>query len=205
MHPIERLRFVARAQGVAGEVLAVEAASALMTFADDPAALVAASRRVLSRQVSCGPLWWVCARMLTVDRIREVGRQSIDLLEADTTGAAGSLALDLLDDEAPAPVLVQALAVGDGGAVVVASQWESMTAHRGEGNPRWLVGGVGCRLSDPMWSSLVEHWSTTPRRGEELVPLDAFTHLLGPDGPVPVDALGPPDCPVAPELFRLVG
>jgi len=204
MHPIERLRFVARAEGVPGEVLAVEAASALMTFADDPAALVAASRRVLSRQVSCGPLWWVCARMLTADRIRDAGLQSIDLLESDTTGAAGSLALDLRGD-APAPVMVQALAVGDGGAVVVAPQWEALSSHRGDDNPRWLVGGVGCRLSDPMWSSLVEHWSTTPRRGEDLVPLDAFTHLVGPDGPVPIEALGPPDCPVAPELFRLVG
>lgn len=201
MHPIERLRFVARADGVPGDVLACEAAGALVSFANDPAAMVAACRRVLARQVSCGPLWWVCAGLLTSDDVRACARECITMLESDTTGAATALAVDLIEAGGARPQLIRALAVGDGSAVVPADQ----AARLSGAGQRWLVGGIGVRLSDPMWSSLVEHFSTMPRRGEELVSLDRFTHLVGPDGPVPIGSLGAPDCPVAPELFRLVG
>jgi hypothetical protein len=64
VHPIERLRFVARAQGAPASVLVEEAAVALGAFRDDPAGLVAACRRIIDRQLSCGPLWWLCARIL---------------------------------------------------------------------------------------------------------------------------------------------
>jgi hypothetical protein len=225
VHPIERLRFVARAQGVPGAVLASEAAGALMSFGGDPAALVAACRRVLSRQVSCGPLWWVCSRLLTAEDVREAARECIRALESDTTGVALSLALDLreidpdpseedLSDDDPGgpgaldgpdrPVLVPALAAGEGGAIVSSAGWAAVqdAPDRAE---CWLVGGVGVRLSDPMWASLVEHQQALSRRDEELVPTHVFSHWVGPDGPVPLRALGPPDCPVAPELFRLVG
>jgi hypothetical protein len=64
MHPIERLRWVARApEGDAG-LVAVEAAGALATFADDPAGLVTACRRLIVRRPECGPLWWLSARVL---------------------------------------------------------------------------------------------------------------------------------------------
>ena len=214
VHPIERLRFVARAEGVPGDVLASEATAALMTFADDPAALVAGCRRVLSRQVGCGQLWWACARLLTAENVRETARATIEALEEDTTGAAVSLSLDFAptpDDAEPEewaePVVVDAHAIGDGGAMVDARGLDDLDAVGSgpDGPQRWLVAGVGVHLSAPMWGSLVEHWSTEPRRGEDLVPLDRFTHFVGPDGPLPMVALGEPDCPVAPELFRLVG
>jgi len=200
VHPIERLRFVARAEGVPAEVLAVEATTALMTFADEPAALVAGCRRVLSRQLSCGPLWWACARLLTADDIRGTAIETVRALEGDTTGPALSLAIDPDADDPPA--LVRALAIGDGSAVAVADQ---LDAARDSGAPVWLVGGVGRQLCDPLWSALVEHWTLDPRRNEDLVTLSEFTHLVGPDGPVPISATRPADCPVAPELFRLAG
>lgn len=223
MHPIERLRFVARARGVPGDLLAAEATAALMTFAGEPAALVAGCRRVLSRQPGCGPLWWACARLLTADDIRRVASATIAALEGDTTEAALSMALfDEPEIDEPAPdgtdlprpasghggephrraQLVRAHAIGDGGAIVDASQMDALDPTRG---PRWLVGGVGVHLSDAMWASLAEHWSESPGGSEDLVPLDAFTHVVGPDGPLPTAALGDADCPVAPELFRLAG
>lgn len=206
MHPIERLRFVARAEGVPGEVLAIEATAALMTFAEDPAALVAASRRVLARQVSCGPLWWACARLLTAGRVRDAGAETIALLEGDTTQVALSWALDPdPDDDPSAERVVEARAVGDGGAIVDASGLADLEVGRDDRRSTWLVTGVGTHLSDPMWSSVLEHWSASPRRDEELVPLEWFTHFVGPDGPLPMVALGEADCPVAPELFRLAG
>ncbi len=212
MHPIERLRFVARAQDVPGDVLAIEATSALVSFADEPAALVAACRRVLARQVGCGPLWWACARLLTAERVRETALETITLLEGDTTGAALSLSLDggstaggPRDEgihDAPEPQWVEAHAVGDGSAVVDRYQLDAM---HDDDAPRWLIIGVGVQISDPMWCALVEHWSVRPRATEELVPLERFTHFVGPSGPLPMVALDRPDCPVAPELFRLVG
>ena len=217
MHPIERLRFVARAEGVPADVLAVEATTALMTFAGDPAALVAGCRRVLARQVSCGPLWWSCARLLTAASVRETAVETVRLIEGDTTSASLSLAIDALPTDhdrgsadgdpdaggdSAVPTLVRALAIGSSEAIVVRS---ADPAAGGDDGAVWLVGSVGCRLADPLWDALTDHWPGPRSRGEERVPLDGFTHVVGPSGPVPVDALGAPDCPVAPELFRLAG
>ena len=65
MHPIERLRYVARASGADQAVLVRETAGALAAFADDPAGLVTACRRIVSRHPGSGPLWWLCSRVLT--------------------------------------------------------------------------------------------------------------------------------------------
>lgn len=67
MHPIERLRYVARASGADQGPLVREAAGALAHFRDDPQGLVTASRRVLGRQPTSGALWWLCARALCAD------------------------------------------------------------------------------------------------------------------------------------------
>ena len=64
MHPIERLRYVARAAG-GGEMVVREAAGALAGFADDPPGLVTASRRMVGRHPTSGPMWWLAARVLT--------------------------------------------------------------------------------------------------------------------------------------------
>ena len=57
MHPIERLRYVARAAGEGSTLLACEAAGALAAFASDPAGLVTACRRLVDRQPTAGPIW----------------------------------------------------------------------------------------------------------------------------------------------------
>jgi hypothetical protein len=56
-----------------------------------------------------------------------------------------------------------------------------------------------------MFDALVDHLPEPLPGGLELVPLDRFTHVCGPDGPLPLVALDEADCPVAPELFRLAG
>ena len=55
MHPIERLRMVARAAGEGPALVAQEAAGALVAFGDDPAGLVTACRRLVDRQPTSGP------------------------------------------------------------------------------------------------------------------------------------------------------
>ncbi len=65
MHPIERLRYVARSSGAPQAVLVRETAAALGGLGFDPAGLVTACRRVLDRHPTSGPLWWLCSRVLT--------------------------------------------------------------------------------------------------------------------------------------------
>ena len=96
MHPIERLRMVARAGREDPTVLGREAASALASFAGDPAALVTACRRLVSRQPTCGPVWWVAARVLNAADPAMEGWRAGDELARDRTGAA--LAYELPED-----------------------------------------------------------------------------------------------------------
>ena len=64
MHPIERLRFVARASGAPPDDVVREAAASLAGFADDPISLVTACRRLIDRHPANGAIWWLCARTL---------------------------------------------------------------------------------------------------------------------------------------------
>jgi hypothetical protein len=86
MHPIERLRMVARSAGEGPALLAQEAAGALAAFAGDPAGLVTACRRLVDRQPTSGPIWWLAARVLAAD---------------DPTGEAWRAAEELSDDDTP--------------------------------------------------------------------------------------------------------
>ena len=67
MHPIERLRYVARSSGADQALLVRETAGALAGLGFDPPGLVTACRRILDRHLASGPLWWLCARVLTAN------------------------------------------------------------------------------------------------------------------------------------------
>ena len=85
MHPIERLRAVARARDVEQTLLASEAASVLGSLAVDPMGLLTSCRRLIDRHPAAGALWWTCARLLAAD---------------DAATEARRVALDLDDDPA---------------------------------------------------------------------------------------------------------
>src|SRR3954467_3880844 len=96
MHPIERLRYVARASGVPQQVIVQETAAALSSFGSDPQGLVTACRRIVSRQPTSGPLVWFAARVLTAgDPASEIW-EAAGAVQADRTGA--ELAHALPDD-----------------------------------------------------------------------------------------------------------
>jgi hypothetical protein len=110
VHPIERLRMVARAGREEPSLLAREAASALAGFGGEPAALVTACRRLVDRQPTCGPVWWVAARVLAA---AEPGREAWhagDELSADPTPSALAAALP---DEATVVVVGWPEQIGD--------------------------------------------------------------------------------------------
>ncbi|HVX16844.1 MAG TPA: hypothetical protein VHA73_02335 [Acidimicrobiales bacterium] len=96
MHPIERMRYVARATGAEHGLLAREAAGALASFASEPTGLVTACRRMVERHPTNGALWWLAARVLLADHPGREAFDAADALDADTT--AGALARALPDD-----------------------------------------------------------------------------------------------------------
>jgi hypothetical protein len=65
VHPIERLRFVARASSGDQRMLVRETAGAIMGLQFEPAGLVIACRRIVERHPTSGPLWWFCSSLLT--------------------------------------------------------------------------------------------------------------------------------------------
>ena len=94
MHPIERLRYVARASGADQQLLVQETAHALSAFHDDPAGLVAAARRIVDRHPTSGPLWWLCARVLTAPEAHREAWEAVAQISEDPTATELAFALD---------------------------------------------------------------------------------------------------------------
>ncbi|MEX2658996.1 MAG: hypothetical protein WD232_04815 [Acidimicrobiales bacterium] len=102
MHPIERLRHVARAGSVEHGVLAQEAAAALGNLGDDPGGLVLACKRLVDRHPAAGPLWTMCARVLLAGDPRKEAWRCLAEVDDDLTA---SHVVQLLPDDAVVTVL----------------------------------------------------------------------------------------------------
>lgn len=85
MHPIEHLRYVARARGADANSLVREAATALASLRADHANLVIAGRRIVQRHPEVGPLWWMCASLLTSDDPTARAWEIVAQIDADPT------------------------------------------------------------------------------------------------------------------------
>jgi hypothetical protein len=120
MHPIERLRWVARSPEGDTSLVAAEAADALAGFADDPAGLVIASRRLIERRPAAAPLWWLASRVLcSLDPAVEAMNAAADL-ERDRTPVAlagdlpgGTVAIVGWPDQAGAALRMRGRMGGD--------------------------------------------------------------------------------------------
>ncbi len=113
---------VARDGGEDPTTLGREAASALASLAGDPAGLVTACRRLVERQPTCGPVWWVAARVLASPDPASEAWRSGDELARDRTPA--ELAAAVPDDAA---------------VVVVGSPGQVAAGLRRRGDVRALV------------------------------------------------------------------
>lgn len=96
VHPIEHLRYVARAQGADAASLAVETAHALGSMHFDPSGLVVACRRIVERHPFSGPLWWLCCGVLNSSEPFEAVWELADRVGCDETPSR--LAAALPDD-----------------------------------------------------------------------------------------------------------
>ena len=85
MHPIERLRYVARADGAGIAHLVEAAAHALAGLGDDQASLVTGCRQMVDRHPAVGPLWWLTSRMLCAPEPRQEAWAVIEAIEGDTS------------------------------------------------------------------------------------------------------------------------
>ena len=98
MHPIERLRYVARATGADPSLLVREMAVALAgVVAVEPAGLVPACRRLIDRHLAIAPVWWLAARALTAGDAETEAWAAAAEMDADPTPAvlAGALPDDV--------------------------------------------------------------------------------------------------------------
>lgn len=231
VHPIERLRYVARAGPVPMGLLVEESAAALAAFADDPSALLTACRRLLDRRPGSAPLVWLAARMLTGPDPRAEAWDSVECLERDPTvdelefalpAAARVLVMGPLETTAEALsrrpdlspvwatgadsdiVVIESECIGPSEALAATGSRAAAATAREAGIPVWLVGGVGRHLPARMWDGVLGRLD----RGEpwdrehELVPLRLVDRLVTPRGlRTPEEASRSVDCPVAPELF----
>ena len=83
-------------------MLVNETASALRALRMDPAGLVVSCRRIVERHPSSGPLWWLCAHMLTAADPASTARELASALEMDPTPM---LLADSLPEDATVLVL----------------------------------------------------------------------------------------------------
>jgi len=102
MHPIERLRYVARSHGGDQRLLVRETAGALRGLGLDPAGLVVACRRIVERHPTSGPLWWLCSSVVAAAAPFEVAGRLADRIEDDPTP-------EVLIDSLPADATVTVL------------------------------------------------------------------------------------------------
>jgi len=93
VHPIEHLRYVARARGGDPSSLVREAAVALGSLRADHANLVIACRRIVQRHPEVGALWWLGARLLTADDPDSLAWELADEIEADPAPRAIAAAI----------------------------------------------------------------------------------------------------------------
>lgn len=110
MHPIERLRYVARASSADQRLLVRETAGALRGLQFEPAGLVIACRRIVERHPTSGPLWWFCSSLLTSARPFDACYELASEVEHDQTP---DHLFDLLPDDGTVCVVGWPDLIGD--------------------------------------------------------------------------------------------
>ena len=98
MLPFERLRALARYSGDDTE-LVLETADCLADFGPDPTQLVTVCRRLLAHHPACGPLWWLCARVVAAPDPADAARDAAAQLAGDRTAARLAAVLPFPHDD----------------------------------------------------------------------------------------------------------
>jgi hypothetical protein len=175
--PFERLRALARYAGDDLE-LVLEAADCLGDFGPDPTQLVTVCRRLLAHHPACGPLWWLCARVVAAPDPRPAARDASDRLTRDRTAARLASSLPFPHDD-PIAVLGWPETAGaalaerpDLDVVVIRTEGTARRLRaRGDGTLRPRVVDLTEALAAAPSHLLVEVCATSPSTA--MVPADA--------------------------------
>lgn len=187
MHPIEHLRYLARARGIDGDSLVREAAVAIGSLPDDAAMLVVVCRRLIEKHPTVAPLWWLCASVLTAPDPSEAAWELYERHQDDHPYLPLSL---LPDPDTENVTLVEPVAISAQGVV-------GPTDFVDPRGPVWAVCPLGVRVHQPVLAEIAT------RGGYEIAGLDGITHVVDAAGIHPIDAARlQPDGPFAPELLR---
>ena len=87
MHPMERLRHVARSGGIDPAIVVAETVDAVTSLRPTPSELVPLCRNLVERNPTCGPLWWLCAHLLAKPEGLADAWHLVDEIEGDDTPA----------------------------------------------------------------------------------------------------------------------
>ena len=187
VHPMERLRYVARAGDVPVVPLVRESAAALVTMADDPMGLLTSCRRLVDRRPGCAPLVWLAARMLTGADPRSEARDAMAEIEADPTGheldhgLGHGWAVAVLDDsDIAGPVLrsrpdLQIVPADPGGLWPGAAADDLYGLEPGADDP----GGPGTAADDPSGLDTAANDSSGPPLSAAAAGPDRLTASAG--------------------------
>lgn len=101
VHPIEHLRYVARARGVDASTLVEESFAAFehLAYTGDRGSgalsqvMIIACRRLVERHPAAAPLWWSCAHVLVASDTRSTTREVVGRLRSDDTAAVVASAI----------------------------------------------------------------------------------------------------------------
>lgn len=198
MHPIERLRYLARLDPSRVDVLAREAAEALLACAAEPAELVVACRRLLDRHPAAGPLWWVASTALTATDAHAALLEALGRLEDDPT----PLLVEAELAARPGALAVAAWSYGTDGAFASADEVGHAVEAHANGATVLVAGGVGRALPPRLWRVAVERVRRLPARRPSLLAWASVSAVVGPEGPTsPGDAVAEATCPIAAELL----
>jgi len=96
--PFERLRYLARYSGD-DRTLVEETAECLADFGDDIPQLVVSCRRLLAHHPECGPLWWLCSRVVGAASAAVAARDALRVIEKDRTADRLASVLPFPHDE----------------------------------------------------------------------------------------------------------
>ena len=180
MHPIERLRYVARAGAAPDSVLVAEAVPALVSFAGHPGGLLVALRQLIVRQPDAPGLLVLGARMLSAPDPEAAAWALVDELAVDPSGDEAD---DLVAEQGRHIELVDTVASGPGR--VLASPGTARAIARARADHKTVVAltPLGTRLPRLLWQGYLERSS----RGQpfmpstELIDADEVDQFIGPD------------------------
>lgn len=102
VHPMERLRYVARQSHVPAEYLVRDAAMGLSDFVGEPGSLLIACKQILARQPASAPLVWLIAHALGAPDAANALWTAVEEIENDRTSV--SLVRELPDDASVATI-----------------------------------------------------------------------------------------------------